>query len=609
MSVSKKCWILLLACILLVIPFLGTYDYNTKGEPRESLVALNMLESGNWILPRNSVGEMAYKPPFFHWAVAATSAVAGEVNEFTSRMPSAVAFILLTVLTYLFFTRRSKESTALLTAAIVFTTYELHRQAFNCRVDMLLTFFIVAAMYGLYRWWEKGMRSLPLTAILMMSLGTLTKGPIGSLLPCLVMGVFMVFQSSRSTQSNLNSQNNQSNLNSQNNQSNQSNQSNQNSQSTLIKRFLKAFGWMALIGTLSLLLPALWYYAAWRQSGDEFITLMMEENVGRMTNTMSYQVHEGAWYMNLVYVVSGLLPWTLLLLFSLFSLSRKGLRSLPHRLSQWSPLTRYAATAVVVTLVFFTIPDCKRSVYLMPLYPFLAYLIARYIERLTGSRPRAVEVYGSVLSVLGLLVAVVFVALHFISVPSGLFHGRNAYDSAEMISNLSAVNGFIPWFAMGLLIAGCIYWWRLKRSVRSCNNRLYMTVVLTLALYLCFDATLKPAILNAKSVKHIARQIEAIVPTERGKLYEYIEEGVQAKGDPVHYYELNFYLHDRIGNFHTQRPVQGYLLIGEKDASLRLQDFQKQGYRMQHLYASGQEPVSKQILHLYRFERSEEAQK
>ena len=583
---NKKCCILLLLCIILVIPFLGTYDYNTKGEPREALVSLNMLESGNWILPRNSVGEIAYKPPLFHWAVAAVSTAVGEVNEFTSRIPSALAFILLTIITYAFFRRRSRESTALITAAIVFTSYELHRQGFNCRVDMLLTFFIVAAMYGLYRWWEQGRKGIPLIAILMMSLGTLTKGPVGALLPCLVMGTFMLLPDTLT-------------------------QKTQKAQTSLVNRLLRAFAWMAVIGALSLILPACWYYAAWRQAGDEFLSLMMEENVGRMTGTMSYQVHEGAWYMNLVYVVSGLLPWTLLILFSLFGLRysrlrplRKSCGRLSRRIAQQSPLTLYAITAVAVVLIFFTIPECKRSVYLMPLYPFLAYLTALYFERMAQRQPKAILVYGSVLSILGLIVVVALVALRFIHLPDSLFHGRNAYDNAEMLGNLSTFSGIIPWCVIVLLTVVCVYWWLRRKKSTTGLSRLYSVIVLTLTIYLCFNAVLKPAILNAKSVKHIAQQIERIAPPEKGKLYEYIEKGVQAKGDPVHFYELNFYLRDRIGNFHTQQPTEGYLLIGDKDAELRMDDFKKQGYRFQQLYTSGPEPVFKQTLYLYRFQNN-----
>ena len=49
-------------------PFLGVTIFYTKGEPREAIVALSMLESGNWILPVNYGTDIAYKPPFFYWS-------------------------------------------------------------------------------------------------------------------------------------------------------------------------------------------------------------------------------------------------------------------------------------------------------------------------------------------------------------------------------------------------------------------------------------------------------------------------------------------------------------------------------------------------------------
>ena len=81
---------LVLICVVTLLPFLGLTDFHTKGEPREAVVAYSMLETGNWILPVNNGGDIAYKPPFFHWRIAAVSSVAGEVTEYTCRMPSAL---------------------------------------------------------------------------------------------------------------------------------------------------------------------------------------------------------------------------------------------------------------------------------------------------------------------------------------------------------------------------------------------------------------------------------------------------------------------------------------------------------------------------------------
>ena len=90
-------WLLVVICVLTILPFLGMTEYHTKGEPRESIVSYTMLTGDNWTLPRNNGGEMAYKPPFFHWCVAAVSAVWGAVTEASSRMPSALALIFMTL--------------------------------------------------------------------------------------------------------------------------------------------------------------------------------------------------------------------------------------------------------------------------------------------------------------------------------------------------------------------------------------------------------------------------------------------------------------------------------------------------------------------------------
>ena len=66
---------------------------------------------------------MAYKPPFFHWSIAAVSAVVngGQVTEMTSRLPSAIALIAMTLCGFLFFAKRKGVQLALLAAFITLT--------------------------------------------------------------------------------------------------------------------------------------------------------------------------------------------------------------------------------------------------------------------------------------------------------------------------------------------------------------------------------------------------------------------------------------------------------------------------------------------------------
>ena len=81
---SKTSLFLLLLVIstLTIIPYLGLTNFHTKGEPREAIVAVSMLQNDNWILPINNGGDIAYKPPF-HWYRSVVPS-AGEVTEFTS---------------------------------------------------------------------------------------------------------------------------------------------------------------------------------------------------------------------------------------------------------------------------------------------------------------------------------------------------------------------------------------------------------------------------------------------------------------------------------------------------------------------------------------------
>lgn len=170
--------VVVISCVML-LPFLGLTDFNTKGEPREAVVALSMLKSGDWILPVNNGMDIPYKPPFFHYCIALVSLLTGSVDEYTSRLPSALALIAMTVGCFVFYKRRRNAQQALMGALLLLTSFEVHRAGVNCRVDMVLTACVVGAMLLFYRWWERGSKGFPLLAVLCMSGAVLTQGSGG----------------------------------------------------------------------------------------------------------------------------------------------------------------------------------------------------------------------------------------------------------------------------------------------------------------------------------------------------------------------------------------------------------------------------------------------
>jgi 4-amino-4-deoxy-L-arabinose transferase-like glycosyltransferase len=92
-STLRSFYFVVVLAIALSVPWLGR-SFHTRGEPREALVAQAMLATGNWISPPAYDGAVPSKPPFSHWLIALSSLPSGKVTETTSRLPSAVAFVL-----------------------------------------------------------------------------------------------------------------------------------------------------------------------------------------------------------------------------------------------------------------------------------------------------------------------------------------------------------------------------------------------------------------------------------------------------------------------------------------------------------------------------------
>lgn len=590
MTKKQIFWLLLAVCVLTLIPFLGLAEFNTKGEPREAVVSMSMLDTGNWVLPRNNGGEMPYKPMFFHWCVAAVSALVGGVNEFMSRFPSAIALMALVLSTFVFFARRKGKDIGLVTALIVLLCMELHRAGANCRVDMVLTTLTVGAIFMFYRWYERGMKGVPLIATLLMSLGTMTKGPVGFIIPCIVIGGFLLLKSCLDKT--------------------------ELKWKTFFLACLKIFA----SAVLSFVLPALWYYAAYQQGGQEFWNLMYEENIGRMTHSMGYESCVEPWWFTVLTLTYGFVPFTLLLVFGLFSLKGEGgrLKVKGNSLNKWlaarTDTTLFSIVGAVIIVVFYSIPQSKRSVYVMPAYPFIAYFIAQFMWWLAENGKKSIKVYNCVLAGAGILTFVAFVLFKMRLIPETWFSGSHA---AENIATINAIGDMSSWWEMLLILIPtfvCGYYFVSLRSSSDVKGErakfeVYFSLVMALAINLAVDGAYKNPALNVKSVKYIAEDLKELQLKTSGQsgapltYYEYIEIGEQALGDPVHYFELNFYLHNTIENFLKSRPKEGLLLIGEDDFVLRFPDFEKEGYEFfGPLYVSDKEVVG-QIMNVYRFQR------
>lgn len=349
-------WVLASVALVMLLASIGATDFNTKGEPREAVVAHAMLTQGNWILPVDSAGDMAYKPPMFHWLIAAFSWALGSLSEFSCRLPSALALVALVTMTFYFFAPRSKDGAnckpAILTALFTLTAFECFRAGTNCRVDMVLTAFMCGAMMAMCKALVKGSFGLYFVGALCMSGAALTKGPVGILLPLAVFWIFGLLRGRNFF-------------------------------------YVSVISLLLLVGAA--ILPAVYYYSAWQIGGEKFYQLAYEENIGRMFGHMSYESHVKPWWYNIVTLVLGWLPWTLFVIVTgvwAWTRRKRNLgetkpetrKSFRQRMREMPAERLFSIVAIVVILLFYTVPKSKRSVYLLPMYPFIAYWLTIYVK-------------------------------------------------------------------------------------------------------------------------------------------------------------------------------------------------------------------------------------
>lgn len=550
MSDRKKAfWFIALLSVLVIVPFLGETIFYSKGEPREAIVAYTMLESGNWILPTNYGVEIAYKPPFLYWAIAVVSSILGGVTEFSSRMPSALAFLAMQLVFFSFVAKRKDIKTAFLTSILLLSSFEVHRAAVACRLDMLQVSFIVISLCLLFRWDEKDCKGIPWLAVLLMACATLTKGPVGSIFPCVGIGIYQLLRG---------------------------------------RTFGKTFFSLLGIGLLTLIPLGVWFWAAYHQGGQSFVDLMLEENTGRFFRKMSYASHENPIWYNFLTIIWGWIPWTLVLLISLFGLKWKKISLLPEGASlserlkkAWtkfrsqSPLHLFTWVVILFIFVFYCIPKSKRSVYLLPIYPFMAMLLAEYLLALVQRGAKVFKISACIFASLALLLTGIFLAVRFGLVPDSIWGtGRHAAENIAYMHALGEVQlSFSKWLIvlLPLVSAICLFYMVMKRV--DTRSLLYGIAGCMLCLFVSLDGVYQPTVLAVKSDKHLAVRLNEFEP--QGNVYSY--------GEWVKFYGVNYYLGDRVRIFDLLSPSEGYVLV---IAKLQEEFLQKNGdtYQLEEVY-------------------------
>ena len=463
-------------CCLLYFLDLGRIPFYNYEESKEALIVWEMVNGGGWILPLRNGTELPLKPPLFHWIGAFFSLVVGQVNEFWVRFPSAL-FATATVLSTFFFGRAVWNWRIGLLAALILTTSpEWVRWSIYARSDIVLLFFLTASLFLFFRvFQERATRHRTLVLFYCsVGLAALAKGPLGLLLPSVVVGAFLWLTR----------------------------------ELAFLRRMRLGEG-IVITGSIA----ASWYLLAFMEGGGEFFQRqILDENIFRFFSSEQggpSREHPFLYYLPTLCV--GMLPWSLFF-------PAVGIFLYQAR-DEWRDKKRlYLLVWIGVELLFFSLASGKRSNYILPVYPALALLLGLWWQELTeGSRAvsplikRVARGCALALCSIGVLV-LLFLIAHGIGfdldhLVSPFLHPRDQANLPLIAHSLRSQFGVVSIWIVLLLFATGWYVWGFKRDqwmsvfaalTVSISASLYFTNALFHPL-IAQERTYKPFMLGVRS--------------------------------------------------------------------------------------------------------------
>jgi 4-amino-4-deoxy-L-arabinose transferase-like glycosyltransferase len=319
-------------------------------EGRNANIALGMLVSGDWMIPRLNGAPYLDKPPLHFWSVASSMRLLG-VNEWGARVPNAVFFVTGAVLVWALGHRMWDQRAGRASAWIYATTLAPFAAANVVTPDTGLATFVLLLAYSYWRaeydgsasrlarcaWW--------LLAGVAVGLGFLTKGPaVLVFLPPFALHL-------------------------------------------AIRRPRRTFAlgpgpWLA--STLAAAVALAWYFPIARSLPGAAAYLLDNQAIGRLVGTKWNRSPgwTGAFAVYLPTLIGGSLPWSCWWLANARHLGR-----LRHLLSDAGGLL--LGLWFALPLLVFTLASSRLSLYLLPLFAPFALITGRALALLESERSAA----------------------------------------------------------------------------------------------------------------------------------------------------------------------------------------------------------------------------
>ena len=331
---------LLLLAALTFFAGLGRGAITDSDEAFYAEASREMVASGDWVTPYYNYEQRWQKPIAYYWLTSATYLATG-ASELGARFWAAMAGVGLVLVTAAAGRRWYDETTGLMAGAIVATNFGYFTIGRMSLPDLPLTFCITLAIWAALvstLEQERSPRQFVILAALGFGLGFLMKGPVGLILPAIVIVPVLMIER----------------------------------RSIGLNPIDIVLGFIVMIAV-----AAPWYLLMWARHGNEYLnSFFIGDNFERFATDRFNDPRP--WWFYLPVVAGGLLPWTPLALVWLgpitqFLRGRRAVGTIDLRLLMWA----------VFPLVFYSLSIGKQPRYVLPVLPPLALLLASSIVERT----------------------------------------------------------------------------------------------------------------------------------------------------------------------------------------------------------------------------------
>ena len=461
-SLKPNRWILVFSFILsayMLFGRLGGLALISPDEGRNAEVAREMSQSHSWLVPTYDGLVYLDKPAFYFKTIALSFSLFGE-SEGVARLSSAFFGFSLLVVVFLFCRRVYDQRTALLAMLIVATTPLYIVFSRYVIFDMTLAFFVSSTIFACFlaeECEEKQRNRWYLIAALSAGIATIIKGPVGFIVPTLVIAIF-------------------------------------NGVERRLGVMKHAFALRNWVVFFAIVLP--WFVGLSLQRPDFPYYGIMRESIARFTTTEFHRTQPFYYYAP---VIAGtFFAWSFLLPESIIAAWRERQR--------WSRADRLFVVWAIVVVCFFSISQSKLPGYILTAVMALGVLTARvFAMALNNGAGRAARIiwHGTM-------------PLLLLSALAALFLGVIAFNPDILKSRLTSKHEifdlFIPTFlplalSFGVvaLLSMCALWTR--------NTRLIFAAFISFPLLLMtvnFDLLALYA--QTRSSRSLAENIPATLP-------------------------------------------------------------------------------------------------